>query len=269
MSHSEAKASFWDHLDVLRGVILRALAVTVIFSIVAFMFKDQIFALVFAPKNSDFITYRLLADLGAIIPGGKMPGFEVNVINTALAQQFLIHVKTAFCFGLLLATPYILYQIFMFVSPALYDNERRYAIRMVSSGYLMFMLGVLLGYFLIFPLTFRFLGTYQVDSQIANMITLDSYMSTLIMICLSMGIVFEMPVLCWLLGRMGVINDGFMRQYRRHAIVLILLIAAIITPTSDIFTLLAVSAPMILLYEISIFLVHLTTRHDVLSHSDE
>lgn len=247
--------TFWDHLDALRGVIVRVVIVTVVFSIVAFLFKDELFRIVLAPKDDGFITYRWLGSLGKWFSDDVMSGFSVSLINTGLAEQFIIHMKTALCAGVLCASPYILYQLFRFVSPALYADERRYATRVVGSGYLMFVLGVLLSYYLIFPLTFRFLGTYQVASDVTNMISLESYMSTLILMCLSMGLVFEMPVIVWLFGKMGFISDGFMRRYRRHAIVIILVVAAIITPTSDIFTLLIVSLPMWLLYEGSILLV--------------
>lgn len=124
----------------------------------------------------------------------------------------------------------------------------------ISSGYVMFMIGVAVSYLLIFPLTFRFLGTYQVSVDVANMVTLQSYMSTLMMMSLTMGLVFELPVVIWLLSRMGIVSSGFLRKYRRHAVVIILVIAAVITPTSDIFTLLLVSLPMYMLYEISILI---------------
>lgn len=124
----------------------------------------------------------------------------------------------------------------------------------ISSGYVMFMIGVAVSYLLIFPLTFRFLGTYQVSVDVANMVTLQSYMSTLMMMSLTMGSVFELPVVIWLLSRMGIVSSGFLRKYRRHAVVIILVIAAVITPTSDIFTLLLVSLPMYMLYEISILI---------------
>lgn len=179
----------------------------------------------------------------------------VRLINTGLAQQFLLHVKTSAYVGLMLASPYIIYLLFRFVSPALYDKERRYAVQLVSSGYVMFVLGILLSYFLIFPLTFRFLGTYQISHVVENTVTIESYIDTLLMISLSMGIVFEIPVLCWIMGRMGIINAGMMRHYRRHVIVALLIIGAIITPTADVFTLLLVSMPMWLLYELSIFIV--------------
>lgn len=164
--------------------------------------------------------------------------------------------KTALCAGVLCASPYILYQLFRFVSPALYTNEREYAVKVAGGGYLLFIIGVLVSYFLVFPLTFRFLGTYQVSGEVENMITLQSYISTLMMMCLAMGIVFEIPILSWLFAKLGFITSDFMRHYRRHAIVIILIIAAVITPTSDIFTLSLVALPMWLLYEISIWIVH-------------
>ena len=162
--------------------------------------------------------------------------------------------------GILCASPYILYQLFRFVSPALYSNERKYVVRVVGSGYVMFMLGVLLSYFLIFPLTFRFLGTYQVSSDVENMIALQSYISTLILMSLAMGIVFEIPILSWLFAKLGFISADFMKRYRRHAVVIILIVAAVITPTSDIFTLSLVALPMWLLYEVSIWIVKRAVR---------
>lgn len=255
MSVVPDRQSFWDHLDVLRGALMKMAAVTVIFGIIAFLFKEELFKVVLAPKESGFITYRLLFSIGGLLSDSAGQDFSVQLINTGLAEQFIIHMKTAMCAGILCASPYILYQLFRFVSPALYADERKYAVKVVGGGYLMFMLGVLLSYYLIFPLTFRFLGTYQVAGDVTNMISLQSYMGTLIMMCIAMGVVFEMPVLCWLFGKLGFISDGFMRKYRKHAIVIILIIAAIITPTSDVFSLTLVSLPMWILYEISIFLV--------------
>ena len=241
-----APMTFWDHLDELRSVIIRALVVTVVAAAVAFCLKDQLFAVVLAPRTSDFITFRLL---------GVEP-FSIHLMNTGLTEQFMIHLKTAMYAGVLIASPYIIYLLFRFISPALYDNERKYATLLCTSGYLMFMLGTLLNYLLIFPLTVKFLGTYQVSEDVANMLTLQSYMDTLLMMCLVMGIIFELPVVSWLLGRMGLIKASMMRTWRKHAIVAILVIAAIITPTTDAFTLFIVALPIWLLYEVSIFLVN-------------
>ena len=237
--------TFWDHLDELRSVLIRILVVTALAAVVAFCLKDELFAIVLAPRSSDFITYRLL---------GVEP-FSISLMNTGLTEQFMIHLRTAFYAGILVALPYTLYLLFRFVSPALYDNERKYATALVTSGYMMFMLGTLLNYLLIFPLTVKFLGTYQVSPDVANMLTIQSYIDTLLMMSLVMGIVFELPVVSWLLGKMGLINARMMSQWRRHAIVAILIVAAIITPTTDAFTLFVVALPIWLLYEVSILIV--------------
>ena len=242
--------TFWDHLDELRSVIIRILVITVLSAIVAFCLKDELFAIVLAPRTSNFITYRLM---------GVEP-FSIHLMNTGLTEQFMIHMKTAFYAGILVASPYIIYLLFGFVSPALYDNERKYATALVASGYGMFMLGTALNYLLIFPLTVRFLGTYQVSPDVANMLTLQSYMDTLIMMSLVMGIVFELPVVSWLLGKMGLVNRQMMRTWRKHAVVAILIVSAIITPTTDAFTLFVVALPIWLLYELSIMIVRMTKQ---------
>ena len=209
--------TFWDHLDELRSVIIKTMVVTVVAAAVAFCLKEQLFEIVLAPRTSDFITYKLM---------GVEP-FSIHLMNTGLTEQFMIHLKTAMYAGVLVALPYIVYLLFGFVSPALYDNERKYATLLCTSGYVMFMLGTLLNYFLIFPLTVKFLGTYQVSPDVANMLTLQSYMDTMLMMNLVMGIVFELPVVSWILGRMGLINAQMMCSMRRHAIVAILVAAAI------------------------------------------
>lgn len=246
--------TFWEHLDVLRVAIVKIIAVSVVFGVVAFFFKEQLFDVILAPKQSDFITYRVFNMISSWVGGGS-EAFIVRLINTGLAQQFVIHMKTALCAGILCTSPYILYQLFRFVSPALYENERRYVMRVVGGGYAMFGIGVLVSYFLIFPLTFRFLGTYQVSRDVDNLITLDSYISTLMLMSLTMGLVFEIPILSWLFAKLGFLTDRFMRRYRKHTIIIILVVAAIITPTSDVFTLLLVACPMWLLYEMSILIV--------------
>ena len=234
--------TFWDHLEELRRVLLRCIVVVALFAILAFLFKDEVFWVIFLPKNPDFLNYQL-----------SIP--EVQLINTELTRQFVVHMTTSFYVGLIVAAPYIIYELYRFISPALYENERRYSTPLIISSYLMFMLGVLFSYFILFPITFRFLAGYQVDDSIQNLISLESYIDTLTFLSLAMGIVFEIPILSWLLGRLGILHRGQMQQYRRHAIVAILLVAAIITPTSDAITLAVVSLPMYLLYEASILLV--------------
>ena len=247
--------TFWDHLEELRRVLIRCLIVVALFAILAFIFKDEVFLVIFAPKSPDFLSFRIVAGgfPSSISPFGSTP--EIQLINTELTRQFIIHMMTSFYVGLIVAAPYILYQLYHFVSPALYENERRYSTPLVIASYLMFMLGVLFSYFVVFPITFRFLGNYQVSDDVQNLISLESYIDTLVFLSLAMGITFEIPILSWLLGRLGILHRHQMQQLRRHAIVAILLIAAIITPTSDAFTLAIVSLPMYLLYELSILLV--------------
>lgn len=237
--------TFWEHLDVLRGCLLRILGVSVAFGIAAFCMKDTLFAVLLAPKDGDFITYRLL----------HIEPFNIQLVNIGLTEQFMVHMKTALCVGALCASPYILYQLYRFISPALYSNERRYAVRAVGCSYVMFIVGVTINYFLVFPLTVHFLGTYQVSAEVMSMLSLESYIDTLLMMSLVFGLVFEIPVISGLLAVMGVLRADWMRKFRRHAIVAILIVAAVITPTSDIFTLLIVSLPIWLLYEVSIGIV--------------
>ena len=185
--------SFWDHLDVLRSSLIRMGVAIVILAIVAFAMKDLLFSVVLAPRSSDFVTYQLLG----------VDAFHISLMNTGLTEQFMTHMRTAIYAGLLLASPYILYELFRFVSPALYQNERRYAVWIVGAAYLMFLMGTLVNYFVVFPLTVRFLGTYQVSPDVANMLTLQSYIDTLLGMSLVMGVVFELPVVCGLLGQIG------------------------------------------------------------------
>lgn len=263
MAENTEQQSFWDHLDALRAAIVKSLLAAIVFGVAAFCFKEELFAVILAPKDAGFVTYRLLYTVSGWVTEAGAPDFLVHLINTGLAGQFVIHMKAALCVGVLCASPYILYQLFRFVSPALYADERRYVVPVVCGGYAMFLTGVLVSYFLVFPLTFRFLGTYQVRGDVENMIALESYISTLLTMSLAMGIVFEIPVLSWLFAKLGFLTAGFMRHYRKHAIVAILVVAAVITPTSDVFTLLIVSLPMWLLYEVSIWIVHRSRKNEI------
>lgn len=235
---------------------MKALVAVVICAIAAFCCKDWLFAIVMAPSKSDFVTYALFARLT-----GVDTDFRIQLFNPELAQQFLVHMRVALWMGLLIVSPYLLYLLFHFVAPGLYEHERRYAVRAVGGGYVMFVLGVALNYFVIFPLTFRFLGTYQVSSEVPNQIALTSYISMLLMLCFLMGVVFELPVLCWLLAKIGVLKADFMTQYRKHAVVVILIIAAVITPTGDALTLSIVALPIYLLYEVSVMIVKRIGNH--------
>ena len=246
----DAQMTFWEHLDVLRDSIIRMIVAAVVMGVVAFCLKEPLFDIVLAPKDSDFITYRWL--------GGE--AFSINLINTGLAEQFLIHMKVALMVGILVASPYILFLLFRFIAPALYENERRYSVRITVAAYAMFLLGIVVNYFIIFPLTVRFLGTYQVSETVSNMLTISSYIDTLMMMSLIFGIIFEIPVVSWLLAIFGLLKASWMSQYRRHAVIAILILAAAITPTGDALTLVIVALPIWLLYEVSILIVKMSNR---------
>lgn len=265
VTQQNSDLSFWDHLDELRKTLFRIAFAVLFFMLLSFLFKEELFDIILAPKNNDFYIYRFFDKIGNLlgISGLSVENFHVKLINTKLAGQFLMHMSVSFYFGVILASPYIIYQLFRFVSPALYEKERTYSLRVVVWGYLLFLIGVTFSYFLVFPFTFRFLAMYEVSAEVENTILLDSYIDALSMLCLMMGITFEIPVLAWLFAKLGFLTSSFMTQYRKHAFVLVLIVAAIITPTSDVVTLLLVSFPMSLLYEISILIVrrtHLTEQ---------
>lgn len=261
-TNDASNMTFWDHVDELRKVLFRIIIVTGVLMLAAFCFKDELFSIILAPKENDFIVYQWFDRIGNAlhIPGLSVPDFHIQLINTKLSGQFLTHMSVSLYASIVLASPYILYQLFRFVSPALYANERRYSLRVVMWGYILFLLGVLFSYFLVFPFTFRFLALYQVSAEVENAILLSSYIDTLTMLSLMLGITFEIPILAWLFAKLGFLTSTFMRTYRKHAIIIALVISAIITPTSDAITLILVAAPMSLLYEASIFIVKRTNK---------
>ena len=261
MSEREV-SSFWDHLDVLRKVLFRCLIAWTIGAMAAFCFKDILFRLLFAPSTDSFVSYRALAWLCAqtgwqsLCPGS----FQASFINTELAAQFMTHLKVALWAGLVVVSPYLIVQLYGFVAPALYDQEKRHAAPVIIWGSLLFILGVLMNYFIIFPFAFRFLNNYQVYTEVHNQISLSSYISNLLMLSLLMGILFEIPIVNYLLAKAGLLQADTLKKYRRHAIVGIAIVAAIITPTGDAVTLMLVTVPIYLLYEVSIHIVSRTTK---------
>ena len=245
--------TFWEHLDELRKVLFRSAIVIVALMAGIFMAKDFVFnTVVFAPINSDFILYRLIDKVLLKMGAPALPEFKLSLINIDLSAQFFIHISTTFYFALVLAVPFIVYQLWKFVSPALYENEKRAAKGAFAFAGVLFLLGVLVGYYLIFPLTLRFLGTYQVSYEVANQISLQSYISMFTWLILIMGVVFEMPSLAVILSKIGILTKSFLKKYRRHAFVVMLVLAAFITPSGDPFTLMAVGLPLYGLYELSI-----------------
>ncbi len=250
--------SFWEHLDDLRGVLIKIAVVLVIAAVALFIWMPDIFdRVILAPCSSDFALYRWIDRLAATIPGMSELGgdFHVDLINIQLASQLYIHLSTSFWLAVVLTFPIILYLLWTFIAPALYQNERRGVRRAFLFGVFMFYLGVAVGYFLVFPIILRFLADYHVSQLVPNQVSLDSYMDNFLMMVFFMGVVFELPLLCWLLGNIGVLHRDFFSKYRRHAIVALVVLAAIITPTGDLFTLSVVFLPLYILYEASALLV--------------
>lgn len=252
MAASEGLLSFGGHLEVLRQMLFRILGVTLVFSCIVFCFKVQTFEILLAPSDSSFVTYSVVENLMQRIDKSFMfEPFNVQLIATDLSSQFVTHLTTSIYLGLLFASPLIMYELFRFITPALLENERKYSTKIMLSVYSLFMIGVLMSYYILFPISFRFLGTYSVADKVHTMITLDSYISTFVSLTLLLGIVFQLPVITFILAKMGILNAPIMSKYRKHALILIMLVAAIITPP-DIMTLILVSIPLFIIYEISI-----------------
>lgn len=233
-------------------MLFRILAVVAVLTIVIFCFKDWTFKMLMAPSQWDFVTYRYIEKflhwLGSDFTFNE---YHINLIATELSSQFMTHITAALLLGFLCASPYILWELFRFITPALYENERKYSVRVAVIVYILFVVGVLMSYFILFPISFRFLGTYTVSDLVESNITLNSYISTFTTLTLIMGLVFQLPVLAFFLGKIGAVKSDFLKKYRRHALVIIMVVAAIITPP-DLMTLVLVTIPLYLLYEVSI-----------------
>lgn len=255
----EKELSFWDHLDDLRRVLLRIIGVWFVLAIGYFIAMPYLFdRVILAPCHNDFIFYDLLRQVGStfgLTDDFFTQEFSLKLININLAAPFFIHMSTAFWLSVVTAMPYLVFEIWRFVRPALYPQERKGVRKAFTVGTGMFYTGVLAGYFLVYPLTLRFLSTYQLSAEIENRISLDSYIDNFMMLVLCMGLAFELPLVTWLLSLLGLVDRPFLQKYRRHAIVLIVIVAAVITPTGDPFTLTIVALPLYLLYEMSILMI--------------
>lgn len=252
---SENEHTFWEHLEALRWTILRSLTVVLLLVIVSFSFKDFIFNnIILPPLNSDFYTYRFLCYLADVtkIPGFCPEAFKIQLINIALSGQFMIHMISSLIIAVVIAVPYLLYEVWRFVRPALYPNEKKSVGKIFLSSSLLFYIGASVSYFIVFPFTLRFLGTYQVSDTIINQVSIQSYMNTLALLVFFMGIAFELPVVMFLLSQIGLVNKEMLRKFRKYAFVAVLVLAAFITPTTDPFTMMIVATPIYLLYELSI-----------------
>jgi len=248
--------TFLEHLEVLRGHLVRSVASVGVFAVVVFIFTKFIFDhILLAPKSADFFTNKMFCLLGQWVHTDKLciNNVPLNLINIEMAGQFRINMSIALYGGLILAAPYVLWELYRFIVPALEDKERKYSRGMVFYTTFLFMLGILFGYFMIVPLTVNFLGTYSVSSEVLNQINLKSYIGIITSLIFASGLIFELPILAYFLSKVGILTPGFMRRYRKHALIIILIVAGIITPP-DIFSQIMVTLPMYALFEVSILI---------------
>ncbi len=260
----KGEMSFLQHLEALRWHLVRAAAVVVILATVLFVYNDFVFGtVIFGPMHSDFLTYRALCKLSHVVGMGDalcIQNISFELINFDLSGQFTTHIWVSIIGGLVISSPFILWELWRFVKPALMDKERSHASGAVFYASSLFITGVLFSYYIVVPMTVNFLGNYQVSPLVKNTISMGSYISTVTLLTLVIGLVFELPVVIYFLTRIGFMSSAFMRKYRRHSTVIILIVAAIITPTSDIPTLVLVSVPLYVLYEVSIYVSKIAER---------
>ncbi|OOQ61238.1 twin-arginine translocase subunit TatC [Mucilaginibacter pedocola] len=259
----EAEMSFFDHLEALRWHLIRAAIAIVIFTIGAFYFYDFIFnTIIMGPSKPDFWTYRMLCKLGDLLhsDGFCITKININLINTEMAGQFTLQINSCLLIGVMLGFPYLLYEIWLFVKPALHDNERKAATGFVFYATFLFILGIMFGYYVITPESINFLSGFTVSNQIQNLFDIDSYLSSVATLTLATGIVFELPILVYILSSLGILTPKFMRSGRRYAVIVILIISAVITPTPDMMTMTIVSIPLFVLYEVGIVVAGVVER---------
>jgi sec-independent protein translocase protein TatC len=251
--------SFWDHLEELRWTLFRCIFALLIFTVGGFAVMRYLFdSVILAPCRSDFILFEMLCKMTRAVP--FFPDFcddtyNVHIFNVKLGTQFFTWMSSSFWLALLMTFPYLVYEVWKFVSPALYENEKKNVRWVFGFGTFMFFMGCAVGYFLVFPMTLRFLVTFDLSSAIEEQVSLESYMDNFLMLIFVMGVVFEMPLVCWLLSQLGLLKRTFFNKYRRHAVVGLMVAAAFITPSGDPFTLMCVFLPLYSLYELSAFFV--------------
>ncbi|GGH13041.1 twin-arginine translocase subunit TatC [Mucilaginibacter phyllosphaerae] len=251
----EAEMSFFDHLEALRWHLVRAAIAIVIFTCAAFYFYDFIFeTIIMGPSKPSFWTYRMLCKLGDYLhrDGFCINKINISLLNTEMAGQFTLQINSALLIGITLGFPYLLWELWRFIRPALHEKERKAASGFVIYATFLFLLGVLFGYYVITPESINFLAGYTVSTQIENKFSIDSYLSSVSTLTLATGIVFELPIIVYVLSSLGILTAKFMRETRRYAVVVILIIAAVVTPTPDMMTMLVVSVPLFILYEVGI-----------------
>lgn len=255
MTEKDKEMSFLDHLEVFRWHLIRAAIAILFFTIIAFIYKDIVFdVILLGPKRTDFLTYRILCEISQYLGLGDtlcLRDSPFSLMNISMSGQFSTHITTSIFAGFIIAFPYVLWEIWRFISPALHSNENSMAKGVVFFSSILFLIGILFGYYVIAPLSINFLGSYQVSSSVANQINLSSFVSTVTTVSFANGIIFELPILVYFLTKIGLLTPDFMRVYRKHSMVVILILSAIITPP-DITSQVLVSLPLIILYEFSI-----------------
>ncbi|MDC3390199.1 twin-arginine translocase subunit TatC [Flavobacteriales bacterium] len=255
MTDKDKEMSFLDHLEVFRWHLIRAAVAILFFTIIAFIYKDIVFdVILLGPKRTDFLTYRILCEISQYLGLGDalcLRDSPFSLMNISMSGQFSTHITTSIFAGFIIAFPYVLWEIWRFISPALHSNENSMAKGVVFFSSILFLIGILFGYYVIAPLSINFLGSYQVSSSVANQINLSSFVSTVTTVSFANGIIFELPILVYFLTKIGFLTPDFMRVYRKHSMVVILILSAIITPP-DITSQVLVSLPLIILYEFSI-----------------
>lgn len=252
----EKEMSFWEHLEELRWHLVRIVIVLVLLAIAAFVMRKFIFDIVIlAPKNPDFFSYRALCALGRLINTDALCiGTEpLKIINIQMSGQFMVHIYVSLMAAVVVAFPYVLWEIWSFVRPALLPKEKKYSRGLVLYSTILFIIGMLFSYFLIVPLTINFFSTYQVSDSVSNTITLNSYISTVVSLTLATGLVFELPIIVYFLTKIGLLTPKFMKKSRKYVVIILLTIAAIITPP-DVMSQILVMIPLWGLYELSIFI---------------
>jgi sec-independent protein translocase protein TatC len=250
----QGEMSFLEHLEELRWHIIHSVLAIMIFAVAAFIFKDFIFnTIIFKPKTPDFWTNRMFAQFGDFIGSEaiKINSQDLQLISIKMAGQFLTHIWTAIVAGFIVASPVVFFEFWRFIKPALYDNEKKHASGAVFFTSVLFTMGVLFGYYLIVPLSIHFLGSYSISGEVTNQININSYISTVVSISLASGVVFLLPIFVYFLSKVGLLTPAFMKQYRKHSYVVMLLLSAIITPP-DVFSQIMVAFPLVFLYEIGI-----------------
>jgi len=274
-----AEMSFFQHLEALRWHIIRSAIAVLIFTIFAFAFYTKIFySVIMAPTRTDFWTYRMMCNMGDVFhslfsfidpKGFCVQSIKFQLINTDLAGQFNLQFSSSIMIGLILGIPYLLYELWRFIRPALHEKERKAASGFVFYCSFLFLLGVLFGYYVVTPLSIRFFVNYTISDSITNMFSIDSFISSETMLTLVAGIVFQLPIVVYILSSLDILTPKFMREKRRYATIIILVLAAIITPSPDALTMLVVALPLFILYEFSIWVAVMVQRRRRKRENDE